>query len=322
MNKPTNQPLNTPLNTSTQNPATKTAPARLPFLWRDYYELCKPRVVLLMLLTVVIGMFMATPGMVEWPVLVFGNIGIALCAASAAAVNHLVDRRIDLEMARTHDRPIAQGRIDTTHAIIFALSMGVAGMVMLLTLVNQLTAWLTLASHVGYAVIYTLWLKRATPQNIVIGGLAGATPPLLGWTAVTNQVDGHALLLVLIIFAWTPPHFWALAIARRDDYAKVNIPMLPVTHGIKYTKLHTLLYTLILFAVTLMPFATHLSGPLYLAGAVLLGAGFIYWAIVMIIDKNPKAPMETFKYSIVYLMALFLIMLLDHYLFPVTAPFV
>ena len=284
--------------------------------WRDYYELCKPRVVLLMLLTVVIGMFMATPGMVPWQVLVFGNLGIALCAASAAAVNHLVDRRIDLVMSRTHDRPIAQGRIDSTHAILFALTMGVAGMAVLILGVNQLTAWLTLASHVGYAVIYTLWLKRATPQNIVIGGLAGATPPLLGWTAVTNQVDGHALLLVLIIFAWTPPHFWALAIARRDEYAKVDIPMLPVTHGIKFTKIHTLLYTLILFAVTLLPFATRLCGPLYLAGAVLLGAGFIYWAIVMMIGKNPKAPMETFKYSIVYLMALFMIMLLDHYVFP------
>lgn len=286
--------------------------------WRDYYELCKPRVVLLMLLTVVIGMFMATPGMVDLQTLIFGNVGIALCAASAAAVNHLVDRRIDLVMARTHDRPIAQGRIDTTHAIAFALTMGLAGMAILILLVNPLTAWLTLASHIGYAVIYTLWLKRATPQNIVIGGLAGATPPLLGWTAVTNQVDGHALLLVLIIFAWTPPHFWALAIARRDEYAKVDIPMLPVTHGIKYTKLHTLLYTLILFAVTLLPFATRMSGPLYLLGAVVLGAGFIYWAIAMMIGKNTKAPMETFKYSIVYLMALFLIMLLDHYVFPMT----
>jgi protoheme IX farnesyltransferase len=287
-----------------------------PASWRDYYELCKPRVVLLMLLTVVIGMFMATPGMVPLDVLLLGNLGIALCAASAAAVNHLVDRRIDLVMARTHNRPIAQGRIDTTHAILFALTMGVAGMAVLIVGVNQLTAWLTLASHVGYAVIYTLWLKRATPQNIVIGGLAGAMPPLLGWTAVTNQIDGHALLLVLIIFAWTPPHFWALAIARRDDYAKVDIPMLPVTHGIKFTKVHTLLYTLILFAVTLLPFATRMSGPLYLLGAVVLGGGFIYWAIVMMIGKNPKAPMETFKYSIVYLMALFMVMLLDHYVFP------
>lgn len=284
--------------------------------WRDYYELCKPRVVLLMLLTSIIGMFMATPGMVPWQVLVFGNLGIALCAGSAAAVNHLVDRRIDLVMARTHDRPVAQGRVDAMHAILFALVLGVLGMTILITQINQLTAWLTLASLLGYAVIYTLWLKRATPQNIVIGGIAGAAPPLLGWTAVTNSIDGHGLLLVLIIFAWTPPHFWALAVHRRDEYAKADIPMLPVTHGIRYTKIHTLLYTLILFAVTLLPFATRMSGPLYLLGAVVLGLGFLYWSIVMMIGKNPNAPMQTFKYSIIYLMALFVIMLADHYIFP------
>jgi protoheme IX farnesyltransferase len=284
--------------------------------WHDYYELCKPRVVLLMLLTSVIGMFMATPGMVPWQVLLFGNLGIALCAGSAAAVNHLVDRRIDLVMARTHNRPIAQGRVDTLHAVVFALVLGLLGMAILITQINQLTAWLTLASLLGYAVVYTLWLKRATPQNIVIGGLAGAAPPLLGWTAVTNDIHGHGLLLVLIIFAWTPPHFWALAIHRRDDYAKVDIPMLPVTHGIRYTKLHTLLYTLILFAVTLMPYASRMSGPLYLLGAVVLNIGFLYWVIVMMIGKNPDAPMQTFRYSIIYLMALFVVMLLDHYLFP------
>jgi protoheme IX farnesyltransferase len=189
-------------------------------------------------------------------------------------------------------------------------------MAILITQINALTAWLTLASLLGYAVVYTLFLKHATPQNIVIGGLAGAAPPLLGWTSVTNSVDGHALLLVLIIFAWTPPHFWALAIHRRDDYAKADIPMLPVTHGIRYTKLHTLLYTLILFAVTLMPYASRMSGPLYLLGAIVLGLGFLYWSIVMMIGKNPNAPMQTFRYSIVYLMALFVIMLLDHYLFP------
>ncbi len=297
----------------TINPAISSAFAN----WHDYYELCKPRVVLLMLLTSVIGMFMATPGMVPWQVLVFGNLGIALCAGSAAAVNHLVDRRIDLVMARTHNRPIAQGRVDTSQAILFALVLGALGMTILITQINQLTAWLTLASLLGYAVVYTLWLKRATPQNIVIGGLAGAAPPLLGWTAVTNEIQGHGLLLVLIIFAWTPPHFWALAIHRRDDYAKVDVPMLPVTHGIPYTKVHTLLYTLILFAVTLMPYASRMSGPLYLLGAVVLGLGFIYWAIVMMIGKNPNAPMQTFRYSIIYLMALFVIMLLDHYLFPV-----
>lgn len=287
-----------------------------PAAWRDYYELCKPRVVLLMLLTSIIGMFMATPGMVPWQILLFGNLGIALCAGSAAAVNHLVDRRIDLIMARTHDRPIAQGRIDTTHAVLFALILGLLGMAILITQINQLTAWLTLASLLGYAVVYTLWLKRATPQNIVIGGLAGAAPPLLGWTAVTNSIDGHGLLLVLIIFAWTPPHFWSLAVHRRDEYAKADIPMLPVTHGIRYTKLHTLLYTLILFAVTLMPFATRMSGPLYLLGAVVLGIGFLYWAVAMLIGKNPNAAMQTFRYSIIYLMALFIIMLADHYIFP------
>jgi protoheme IX farnesyltransferase len=292
-----------------------TAPSAVRVTWRDYYELCKPNVVLLMLLTSVIGMLMATRDMVSWHILLFGNLGIGLCAASAAAVNHLVDRRIDAVMARTHNRPIATGRIDTTRAIIFAMVLGVVGMVMLITLINALTAWLTLLSLVGYAVIYTLFLKRATPQNIVIGGLAGAAPPLLGWTAVTNSIDGHALLLVLIIFAWTPPHFWALAVHRREEYAKVDVPMLPVTHGDRYTRVHVLLYTLIMFAISLLPFATHMSGPLYLIGAVVLGLGFLYWAIVMLIGKNPKAPMETFKYSIIYLMALFIVMLADHYLF-------
>jgi protoheme IX farnesyltransferase len=289
--------------------------------WRDYYELCKPNVVLLMLLTSVIGMFMAVPGMVPWEALVFGNLGIALCAGAAATVNHLVDSRIDLVMARTHNRPIAQGRVKTRDAAIFAAVIGGAGMAVLLIKVNALTAWLTFASLLGYAVVYTLFLKRATPQNIVIGGIAGAAPPLLGWTAVTNQVDGHALLLVLIIFIWTPPHFWALAIHRRDDYAKVGIPMLPVTHGIGYTKLHTLLYTILLFVVTLLPFATGMSGYLYLLGAVCLGSGFLYWAIVLMRGNNPDAPMATFKYSIIYLMALFMIMLLDHYLLPATTIF-
>tara|TARA_R100000687_G_scaffold37702_1_gene30822 strand:+ start:1820 stop:2746 length:927 start_codon:yes stop_codon:yes gene_type:complete len=284
--------------------------------WRDYYEMCKPNVVYLMLLTAMIGMFMAVPGMVSWEVLIYGNLGIGLCAASAAAVNHLVDRRIDLVMSRTKNRPVAQGRIDTKHAVIFALVLGVAGMAMLIIKINQLTAWLTLASLLGYAVVYTLWLKRATPQNIVIGGLAGAAPPLLGWTAVTNEIHGHALLLVLIIFAWTPPHFWALAIARKEEYAKVDIPMLPVTHGVHYTAIQILLYTLILFAVSLMPFATGLSGSLYLLGAVVLGLGFIYWAVVLLRGKSRKAPMQTFNYSLLYLMAIFIIMLVDHYMLP------
>ena len=285
--------------------------------WRDYKELTKPNVVLLMILTSVIGMFMAVPGMVPLNALILGNLGIALCAGAAAAVNHLVDQKVDQHMARTRDRPVAQGRVNNRQAAVFALVMGAAGMGILLVWVNALTAWLTLASLVGYAFVYTMFLKRATPQNIVIGGLAGAAPPLLGWVAVTGQVDGHALLLVLIIFAWTPPHFWALAIHRREEYAAVDIPMLPVTHGVAFTKLHILLYTVIMFLITLLPYATRLSGPLYLLGAVVLGIGFLYWAVELLRDKNPNAPMETFKYSIIYLGALFLIMLVDHYLFPV-----
>ena len=293
-----------------------STPMSTSLTWRDYYELTKPKVVLLMLLTSVIGMFMAADGMVSFDVLFWGNLGIALCAGSAAAVNHLVDQRIDSVMSRTQNRPVAAGKMPAKNAAIFAVVMGVFGMAVLIGFINQLTAWLTLASLLGYAVVYTLWLKRATPQNIVIGGLAGAAPPLLGWTAVTNSVDGHGLLLMLIIFAWTPPHFWALAIHRKEEYAKVDIPMLPVTHGDKYTRLHILLYTIIMFVVTLLPFATRMSGWLYLLGAVILGAGFLYWAIVLVRAKNENAPMETFKYSIIYLMALFLIMLLDHWFIP------
>jgi len=287
--------------------------------WRDYKELTKPNVVLLMILTSVIGMFMAVPGMVPLNALILGNLGIALCAGAAAAVNHLVDQKVDQHMARTRNRPVAQGRVNNRDAALFALVLAVAGMGILLIWVNALTAWLTLASLVGYAFVYTMFLKRATPQNIVIGGLAGAAPPLLGWVAVTGQIDGHALLLVLIIFAWTPPHFWALAIHRREEYAAVDIPMLPVTHGVAFTKLHILLYTVLMFLITLLPYATRLSGPLYLLGAVVLGIGFLYWAVELLRDKNPNAPMETFKYSIIYLGALFLIMLVDHYLFPVAS---
>tara|TARA_R110002110_G_scaffold333755_2_gene544711 strand:+ start:290779 stop:291687 length:909 start_codon:yes stop_codon:yes gene_type:complete len=286
--------------------------------WRDYKELTKPNVVLLMILTSVIGMFMAVPGMVPLDALILGNLGIALCAGAAAAVNHLVDQRVDQRMARTSKRPVAQGRVGPLQASLFALVLGGLGMAILLIWVNALTAWLTFASLLGYAVVYTMFLKRATPQNIVIGGLAGAAPPLLGWTAVTGEIHGHALLLVLIIFAWTPPHFWALAIHRKDEYAAVDIPMLPVTHGDAFTRLHILLYTIIMFLITLLPFVTRLSGPLYLLGAVVLGAGFLYWAVELMRNRNPKAPMETFKYSIVYLMALFVIMLADHYLFPIT----
>lgn len=289
--------------------------------WRDYYELCKPGVVLLMLLTSLIGMLLAVPGMVPLDILIFGNLGIALCAGSAAAVNHLVDRRIDLKMARTHNRPIAKGRVEPQKAVIFAGILGVIGLSVLIICVNQITAWLTLASLLGYAVVYTLFLKRATPQNIVIGGLAGAAPPLLGWTAVAGEIHGHALLLVLIIFAWTPPHFWALAVHRKSEYANAEIPMLPVTHGEGYTKLHIVLYTLILIAVTLLPYATKMLNWFYLAGAVVLGLGFLYYSIRLAVGKDKNAGMAAFRYSIIYLMALFIIMLIDHYALPIEQSF-
>ncbi|MBE7373294.1 heme o synthase [Pseudomonas lopnurensis] len=282
--------------------------------WRDYLELTKPKVVLLMLITSLVGMFLATRAGVPWTVLLFGNLGIALCAGGAAAVNHVVDRQIDAVMARTRKRPLAEGRVAPAAALTFALVLGAAGLALLLTFTNTLAAWLTLASLIGYAVIYTGFLKRATPQNIVIGGLAGAAPPLLGWVAVTGQVSAEPLLLVLIIFAWTPPHFWALAIHRKEEYAKVNIPMLPVTHGVHYTKVHILLYTAVLLAVSFMPFAIHMSGPLYLAAAAVLGARFLYWAIVLYRDSRPHAAINTFKYSIWYLFALFIALLVDHYL--------
>jgi protoheme IX farnesyltransferase len=249
-------------------------------------------------------------------VLLIGNLGIALCAGAAAAVNHLVDRHIDQKMARTFNRPVAKGRVEPMQAAIFAFIIGTLGLALLVMFINTLTAVLTLASLLGYAVIYTLFLKRATPQNIVIGGIAGAAPPLLGWTAVTGEIHGHALLLVLIIFAWTPPHFWALAVHRKDEYAKADIPMLPVTHGEAYTKLHILLYTIIMILVTLLPYITGMFNWFYLLGALVLGAGFLYWSLAMIFSKKPSVGMDTFKYSIIYLMALFVIMLLDHYLLP------
>ena len=289
-----------------------TAP--LTPLWQDYLELTKPRVVALMIITALIGMCMAVPGWVPWQPLVLGNLGIALCAGAAAAINHIVDERIDQQMARTQTRPVATGRITQRDAILFAAALALLGVWVLVVWVNVLTAVLTVASLIGYAFIYTMFLKRATPQNIVIGGLAGAAPPLLGWTAVTGEIHGHALLLVLIIFAWTPPHFWALAIHRREEYASVGIPMLPVTHGVGFTALHILLYTIIMFLITLMPFATHMSGPIYLAGAVVLGVIFLYWSIEIMRGENANAPMKTFQYSITYLLALFIIMLVDHWL--------
>jgi protoheme IX farnesyltransferase len=282
--------------------------------WRDYLELTKPRVVLLMLITSLVGMFLATRAGVPWAVLVFGNLGIGLCAGAAAAVNHVVDRRIDSIMARTHKRPVTAGRLSVPAALGFALLLAVAGMALLLSFTNELAAWLTLASLLGYAVLYTGFLKRATPQNIVIGGLAGAAPPLLGWVAVTGHISAEPLLLVLIIFAWTPPHFWALAIHRKEEYAKADIPMLPVTHGEHYTKVHILLYTAVMLAVTLMPYAIHMSGPLYLAAALVLGGRFMFWAWVLYRDSRPHAAINTFKYSIWYLFLLFIALLADHYL--------
>ncbi|MDB2667052.1 heme o synthase [Luminiphilus sp.] len=282
--------------------------------WSDFLELTKPRVVALMLLTALIGMCMAVPGLVPWEPLVYGNLGIGLCAGAAAAINHVVDERIDQEMSRTTNRPVAQGRVSQTEALVFAALLAISGTVLLAVTINVLTAVLTVASLVGYAFVYTMFLKRATPQNIVIGGLAGAAPPLLGWTAVTGEIHGHGLLLVLIIFAWTPPHFWALAIHRKEEYAAVGIPMLPVTHGNRFTALHILLYTILMFLITLLPFATFLSGWIYAVSAVILGAGFLYWSIEILREKNPKAPMETFKYSINYLLLLFVAMLADHWI--------
>ncbi|WP_068828906.1 heme o synthase [Pseudomonas sp. BMS12] len=282
--------------------------------WRDYLELTKPRVVLLMLITSLVGMFLATRAGVPWSVLLFGNLGIGLCAGAAAAVNHVVDRRIDSIMARTHKRPVTAGRLSVPAALGFALLLAVAGMALLLAFTNELAAWLTLASLLGYAVLYTGFLKRATPQNIVIGGLAGAAPPLLGWVAVTGHISAEPLLLVLIIFAWTPPHFWALAIHRKEEYAKADIPMLPVTHGEHYTKVHILLYTAVMLAVTLLPYAIHMSGPLYLAAALALGGRFMFWAWVLYRDSRPHAAINTFKYSIWYLFLLFIALLADHYL--------
>ena len=286
--------------------------------WRDYLEMCKPRVVLLMLLCTLVGMFLATNEMVPFDVILFGSVGVALVAGSAAALNHLVDANIDSKMARTQHRPFAQGRVSNIQGSVFVGLTGITGIGILAVMINPLTAWLNLASWLGYGVVYTMYLKRATPQNIVIGGLFGAAPPLFGWTAVTGSVDGGGLLLVLIIFAWTPPHFWALAIDRMEEYRDVDIPMLPVTHGAHYTKVHILLYTIIMVITSVLPFVIGMSNILYLLIALALGAGFLYWALVMLLTNNEKAPMETFRYSIFYLMALFVALLADHYFFPVT----
>ena len=284
------------------------------FSWKNYYTLCKPNVVAEMLFTAVVGMLLAVPGMPPIGPFIFGTVGIALAASSAAAVNHFIDRKADAQMARTEKRPLPSGELNTTNVITFAFVLGVSSMFILILLVNTLTAILTFLSLFGYAIIYTLYLKRATPQNIVIGGIFGATPPLLGWCAMTNEVHPYALLLALIIFVWTPPHFWALAIARREEYAKVNIPMLPVTHGPDFTRLQILLYTILLMCVTLLPYLTGMSGLFYLVSAVFLGLGFIYHAVLMMRKKDNKTAMKTFAYSIVYITLLFAALLIDHYI--------
>lgn len=287
--------------------------AQLKF--HDYLELCKPKVVALILFTAVIGMFLATPGMVPLKALVFGTLGIGLAASSAAAINQLLDQRFDAKMARTAGRPLPQGHVNSQQVLIFAGVLGCASMLILVLLVNPLTAALTFLSLLGYAIVYTVWLKHATPLNIVIGGAAGAAPPLLGWAAVTGEVGPEALILFLIIFAWTPPHFWALAIARRDDYAKADIPMLPVTHGNHFTRWQILFYTAILCIVTLLPWLIQMSGLLYIISASVLGLIFLGYAIALLAKPNDdKLPMKTFGYSIVYLMVLFAALLLDHYL--------
>lgn len=285
-----------------------------PSNWRQYYELTKPGVVKLLVFTAVAGMLLATPGMVPLDILLFGTVGIALASASAAAINHVLDRRIDAQMARTQGRPLPMGRMGHRAAMLFAIVLGVVGMVVLWTLVNPLTAVLTFVSLIGYAIVYTLYLKRATSQNIVIGGAAGAAPPLLGWVAVNNEVGAGALLLFLIVFLWTPPHFWALAIARKDEYAKAGIPMLPVTHGVELTRQFILYYTILLVLISVMPYFIGMSGLFYLFGAITLGGGFLYYALALRFTRRDDLPMKTFVYSISYLMALFAFLMVDHYL--------
>jgi protoheme IX farnesyltransferase len=283
-------------------------------LVREYMQLTKPRVVALLVFCAVIGMFLAVPGIPPWRALVFGTLGIWLASGSAAAFNHLIDERIDKVMVRTARRPLATGKLKPRQVLIFAIVIGVISMLVLALLVNGLTAWLTFGGLIGYALVYTAYLKRATPQNIVIGGLAGAIPPVLGWTAVTGALHPFALQLCMIIFVWTPPHFWALAIFRREDYARAEIPMLPVTHGVRYTRWNILLYTILLVVVSLLPAFTGYTGLIYLGGASVLGIGFLYYAIRMMNPPDEYFAMRTFKYSIIYLMALFAFLLADHWL--------
>jgi protoheme IX farnesyltransferase len=282
--------------------------------WRDFLELTKPKVSLLIVFTAVVGMVLASPGMVPLPALIFGTLGIAMASGSAAAFNHVLDRRIDEQMARTRRRPLPTGHLRKGPAIMFAGLLAAGAMMVLWLSVGALTAALTFCSLIGYAIVYTLWLKRATPQNIVIGGAAGAAPPVLGWVAVTHTIDPHALLLFLIIFTWTPPHFWALAIARRDEYAKVGIPMLPVTHGIPYTRLQIVLYTVLLVLCTLLPVLTRMSGLIYLCCALALDARFLFFVLALNRGVRPELPIRTFRFSITYLMLLFAALIVDHYL--------
>ncbi len=291
-----------------------------PVQWKewlhDLYEMTKPKVVFLMLITAWVGMGMAPLGAIPWLKVIAGTFGIALLAGAGAAYNHILDQHIDQKMARTHKRPVASGRVSTSQGFIFATLLALIGFFILTVFNNLLTAWLTLFSMVGYALIYTAWLKRSTPQNIVIGGLAGAMPPLLGWTAVTGHIAGLPLLLVLIIFAWTPPHFWALAIHRRDDYARAKVPMMPVTHGIEFTRTQVWLYTWLMFAASLLPVALGASGGIYAVIAIGLGLRFLQWSYRLLVGKQKDAAWSTFKFSISYLLCLFLALLVDHYLWP------
>lgn len=295
-------------------PLVKLAESATQARWRDLFALCKLKVVAVMLLTLVVGFCLAAPGLPSLPLLLATCLGVGLAAASAAAVNHVLDQEIDIKMARTARRPLPSGRVSPVQAVLFAAGLGVAGILILVLFVNALTAWLTLASLIGYAFIYTAFLKRATPQNIVIGGVAGAAPPLLGWTAVTGEVSSDGLLLMLIIFAWTPPHFWALCIARRDDYARAGVPMLPITHGDAFTRLQIMLYSLVTVLMTLLPWFTGMSGLLYLAGVLILNGRFLYWAWRLYRHREVADPMRMFRYSILYIMGLFAILLMDHYL--------
>lgn len=296
--------------------SVSTRPPLATTRFEQYLQLTKPRVVALIVFTSVIGMLLATAEMVPLDILLFGSLGIWLVAGSAAAVNCLVEQKIDAMMARTRARPLPMAMVSTTETLAFSVLVGGSGLAILYTLVNPLTMWLTLATFVGYAIIYTVILKPLTPQNIVIGGASGAMPPILGWAAVTGEVSHEALLLFLIIFAWTPPHFWALALYRKKEYAKAGVPMLPVTHGDKYTRLQVLLYTIILYAVSLLPLAVGMSGPIYAIGALILGGVFLYYAIQLCTHYSDELARRTFRYSIFYLSTLFIFLLIDHYLYP------